>query len=308
MARVYVAGSINMDVVARAARHPRPGETVVGTHVATYPGGKGANQAIAAARMGAETILLGKLGTDAFGNQLRDFLCGQGVKLDYLQQTSAAATGLALIVVTDDGENSIVVVPGANALLQPDDLANVPFAAGDVVLSQFEIPLGTIQQLFTRARAMGARTILNPAPAQRCPPDVLALADVLICNETELAFFGNTDPIAASSPDAIAAAARRLRTRAEQVIVATLGAHGALAVVGGQELHIPGHRVRAVDTTGAGDTFVGATAACLARGYSIERALRDANTAAAICVQRPGAAPSIPTAAEVEALINAECL
>ncbi len=306
MARVYVAGSINMDVVARAARHPRPGETVAGTHVATYPGGKGANQAIAAARLGAETILLGKLGTDTFGNQLRDFLSGQGVQLDYLRQTAAAATGVALIVVAESGENSIVVVPGANALLEPDDLADVPIAAGDVVLSQFEIPLATIQQLFTRARAIGATTILNPAPAQRCAREVLALTDVLILNETELAFFADVDPITASSPDAIAAAARRLRTRAEQVIVATLGAHGALAIIGERQLCIPGLRVRAVDTTGAGDTFAGATAARLACGYPIERALRDANTAAAICVQRLGAAPSIPTAAEVEAVSSTE--
>jgi ribokinase len=306
MSRVYVAGSINMDLVARAARHPRPGETVAGTHVATYPGGKGANQAIAAARLGAETALLGKLGTDTFGNQLRAFLSGQGVTLDFVRQTATAATGVALIVVAESGENSIVVVPGANALLEPDDLTNVPIATGDVVLSQFEIPLATIQQLFTQARAIGATTILNPAPAQRCAREVLALADVLILNETELAFFVDIDPISASSPDAsspdaIAAAARRLRTRAEQVIVATLGAHGALAVVGERQLRVPGHRVRAVDTTGAGDTFAGATAARLACGYPIERALRDANTAAAICVQRPGAAPSIPTAAEVEA-------
>jgi len=307
MARVYVAGSINMDLVARAARHPRPGETVAGTHVATYPGGKGANQAIAATRMGANTALLGKLGTDAFGDQLRDFLCGQGVQLDYLRQTAAAATGVALIVVAESGENSIVVVPGANALLEPDDLANVPIAAGDVVLSQFEIPLATIQQLFTRARAIGATTILNPAPAQPCPPDVLALADVLILNETELAFFADTASIALSSLDTIAAAARRLRARSEQVIIATLGALGALAVLGEQQVHIAGHRVRAVDTTAAGDTFAGATAARLAQGYPLERALRDANAAAAICVQRSGAAPSIPTAAEVEALVSAEC-
>jgi ribokinase len=302
MARVYVAGSINMDLVARTARHPLPGETVAGTHFATYPGGKGANQTIAAARLGADTVLLGKLGTDTFGDQLCDFLSGQGVRLDYLRQTAAAATGVALIVVAESGENSIVVVPGANALLEPDDVAGVPVAAGDVVLSQFEIPLAPIQQLFTQARAIGATTILNPAPARGDAREVLGLADVLILNESELAFFAGVDPIPASSPDAIAAAARHVRARAEQVVVATLGAHGALAIVGEHQLRIPGHPVRAVDTTAAGDTFAGATAARLACGYPIERALRDANTAAAICVQRPGAAPSIPTAAEVEAV------
>jgi ribokinase len=307
MARVYVAGSINMDVVARAARHPRPSETVAGTHVATYPGGKGANQAIAATRMGANTALLGKLGTDTFGYQLRDFLHRQGVQLDYLQQSAAAATGVALIVVTDTGENSIVVVPGANALLEADDLADVPIAAGDVVLSQFEIPLRTIEQFFARARRLGATTILNPAPAQSCRHYMLALADVLILNETELAFFADMASIAVSSLDAIAAAARCLRVRSEQIIIATLGAHGALAILGEQQVHIAGHRVRAVDTTAAGDTFAGATAARLAEGFPLERALRDANAAAAICVQRPGAAPSIPTAAEVEALLSAEC-
>ena len=152
------------------------------------------------------------------------------MQLDYLRRTSAAATGVALIVVTDTGENSIVVIPGANALLEPDDIASVPIAAGDVVLSQFEIPLVTIQQFFTQARTSGATTILNPAPAQRCARELLALADVLILNETELAFFADTASVALSSLDTIAAAARRLRARSEQVIIATLGALGALAI------------------------------------------------------------------------------
>ena len=304
MPRVYVAGSINMDLVARAPRHPQPGETIAGTQAATYPGGKGANQAVAAAKLGGETMLVGKVGTDAFGDQLCAFLRGQGVGLEYVQRSADAATGVALIVVSDSGENAIVVVPGANALLDPADVDRVPIASGDVVLSQFEIPLATVEHFFRRARGRGATTILNPTPARVCPRDLLALADVVVLNELELACLLTSAPLAAASVDAIAEAARRLRTYAEQVIVVTLGAGGAVAVAPDRQLEIPGHKVTAVDTTGAGDTFVGATAACLACGWPLERALGYANMAAAICVQRPGAGPSIPTAAEVAAFAS----
>jgi len=303
MSRVYVAGSINMDLVTRAHRHPRAGETVLGRGFATYPGGKGANQAVASAKLGAQTIMLGKVGTDAFGDQARRFLHGQGVKVDYVQRTGDAPTGVALIVVSDSGENSIVVVPGANGLLGPGDVEVAPVEKGDVVVSQFEIPLATIERLFTRCRTVGATTILNPAPGRACSPDLLALANVLILNETEIAFFLGVDRIDLSSLDAVATAANRLRAHPEQVLVATLGVRGVLATVGERRVSIPGRRVKAIDTTGAGDSFTGATAARLAAGCTLESALAYANAAASICVQRQGAGPSMATAEEVEALV-----
>src|ERR1700749_1996543 len=165
MTRVVVAGSINMDVVATAERHPRVGETVFGRDVLYFPGGKGTNQAVAASKLVATTALIGRLGKDAFGVELRGFLAGQGVNLSWVRETDGAHTGTAIITLAD-ADNTIVVVPGANALLTPDDVVAVPLAKGDVAVSQFEIPLPSISAFFTRARAAGATTILNPAPAR----------------------------------------------------------------------------------------------------------------------------------------------
>ncbi len=304
MAKVLVAGSINMDVVARAPRQPRPGETVAGTGAATYPGGKGANQAVAAARAGAKTVMIGSVGADQFGERLRTFLDQQGVNCSYVQCAAAAPTGMALIVVADDGENSIVVVPGANALLRPESIGQAPIDSGDVVVSQFEIPLDTIASLFARCRAVGVTTVLNPAPAQPCPRTLLDLTDLLVVNETELAVLLQEQTLSLSSNDAVAAASRRLRCRGDQIVVTTLGPRGAVAVAGDQMFTVRGHRVAAVDTTAAGDTFIGVMAARLAHGWPLERALHYANAAAALCVQRPGAAPSIPAAADIDAFMK----
>ena len=171
MGRVFVAGSINMDVVATASRHPRVGETVAGQAVHYFPGGKGANQAVAAAKLGASTTLIGRLGTDAFGQQLRTFLNLQGVDLALVKDTADIHTGTAIITIAD-ADNTIVVVPGANALVSAEDVAAPVLAKGDVAVSQFEIPQATISAFFKRARAAGATTILNPAPAMACSPGV----------------------------------------------------------------------------------------------------------------------------------------
>ena len=171
MGRVFVAGSINMDVVATAGRHPRVGETVAGNAVHYFPGGKGANQAVAAAKLGAPTTLIGRLGADAFGQQLRTFLTAQGVHLAFVKDTAGTHTGTAIITIAD-ADNTIVVVPGANALVTPEDVAVPVLAKGDIAVSQFEIPLPTISAFFKRARAAGATTILNPAPAMPVRPGV----------------------------------------------------------------------------------------------------------------------------------------
>jgi len=298
MGRVFVAGSINMDVVATADRHPRIGETVTGDAVLYFPGGKGANQAVAAAKLGAPTTLIGRLGRDAFGDELKAFLAAQGVDLTFLQQTSEAHTGTALITIAN-ADNTIVVVPGANALVSAADVAAPAFAKGDIAVSQFEIPLHTISGFFERARAVGATTILNPAPAIEAERELLDLVDILILNETELGLLAKTELFDTDDPARFIEAARSLQTSQDKTVCVTLGWRGALALIDGRPLIIPGRAVKAIDTTGAGDCFVGAVAAQLAAGKSIADALHYANAAASICVQRMGAAPSMPTAAEV---------
>ncbi len=302
MGRVFVAGSINMDVVATAERHPRIGETVTGDAVLYFPGGKGANQAVAAAKLGAPTRLIGRLGKDAFGDELKAFLAAQRVDLSFVQQTSEAHTGTALITIAN-ADNTIVVIPGANALVSAADVAAPVLAKGDIAVSQFEIPLPSISAFFHRARAAGATTILNPAPAIEFNRELLELVDILILNESELGFLAKTEFRDTDDPAPFIEAVRWLQTKDKTVCV-TLGKRGVLALIEGRPLIIPGHTVRVLDTTGAGDCFVGAVAAQLAGGKSIREALAYANAAASICVQRMGAAPSMPTAAEVESVVS----
>ncbi len=302
MGRVFVAGSINMDVVATAERHPRIGETVAGNAVLYFPGGKGANQAVAAAKLGAPARLIGRLGKDAFGDELKAFLAAQGVDVSFVQQTSEAHTGTAFITIAN-ADNTIVVIPGANALVSAADVAAPVLAKGDLAVSQFEIPLPSISAFFNRSRAAGATTILNPAPAIEAERELLDLVDILILNESELGLLAKTELRDTDDPAVFIEAARSLQTKGKTICV-TVGKRGVLAVIEGKPLVIPGHTVKAIDTTGAGDCFVGAVAAQLAAGKSIRDALHYANAAASICVQRMGAAPSMPTAAEVEAVLR----
>jgi ribokinase len=299
MGQVFVAGSINMDVVATAERHPRIGETVAGREVLYFPGGKGANQAVSAAKLGAPTTLIGKLGSDAFGRELKAFLTAQGIDLSLVREIADAHTGTAIITLAD-ADNTIVVIPGANGLVSPEDVAALRLAKGDIAVSQFEIPLPTIAAFFTRARAAGATTILNPAPAIAVGHELLDLVDILILNETELGLLAGAELRDSDDPARIIDAARALRGVGKRIVCVTLGKRGVLALVDGQPLIVEGRAIKAVDTTGAGDCFVGAVAAQLAANRSIGDALNYANVAASICVQRMGAAPSMPTAAEVE--------
>ncbi|MDO8401645.1 MAG: ribokinase [Bradyrhizobium sp.] len=303
MGRVFVAGSINMDVVATADRHPRIGETVAGTALLYFPGGKGANQAVSAAKLGAPTTLIGRLGTDAFGDQLKAFLGAQGVDLSFVQAAAGAQTGTA-VITTANTDNTIVVIPGANALVSTADVASPVLAKGDIAVSQFEIPLPTIGAFFKRARAAGATTILNPAPAVEFGAELLELVDILILNETELSLLTKTELRDTDDPARFIEAARSLPIGNDSIICVTLGKRGVLALINGEPTIVAGRTVKAVDTTGAGDCFVGAVAALLAGGQSIGDALDYANAAASICVQRMGAAPSMPTAAEIEAVLS----
>jgi len=293
-------GSINMDVVATADRHPRSGETVTGEELHLVPGGKGANQAVAAHRAEAETCLVGRLGEDEFGDRLEAFLRDEALDLDHVERAPKLPTGTALVTVAGS-QNTIVVVPGANGALRPGDVQALPVAPGDVVVAQFEVPLETVEAALRHGREEGARTLLNPSPAMPSSQRLLGLADVLVVNETELGFLGDAQADALEGEGHIVEAARRFRARDSQVIVTTLGADGAVAVDGEGVIRIEGRRVDAVDSTGAGDCFTGNLAAELSRKAPVSAALATANVAASLCVQSFGAGPSMPRLAEVRA-------
>lgn len=296
MGIVYVAGSLNMDVVAFGKRLPLSGETVSGERVGFFPGGKGLNPAVAASRLGAEVRMIGKLGRDAFGDQLYAFAEAEGIDLRHMQRSDDAATGTAIITVSESGENSITVVPGTNGLLSPEDVAQPSYAPDDLLVTVLEIPLPTVRAFLNRGREAGAKTLLSPAPA--VPLDFLELPDILVLNETEAAFYLHREAIRTDPADALCAA-QDLRARDGQTVVVTLGAKGAVAARAEGSVHVAGEPVRPVDTTGAGDCFVGALASRLVAGDDIQAAIRFANRAAAISVTRPGAAPSMPTRDEL---------
>ncbi|WP_044564806.1 ribokinase [Azospirillum sp. B4] len=303
MSKVIVAGSINTDVLTTMRRAPRPGETVSGETVAFGRGGKGLNQAIAAARQGVDVAFIGRVGRDAFGDQALAFFQANGVDTGGITRTDTA-TGTAIVMVDAQAENSIVVIPAANGEVSAADLDAVAIGAGDILVSQFEIPRGTIAEFFRRGRAAGATTVLNAAPALDDAPDALwADVDILVVNETELGHFAGVDVPGDASEDAVAAAARRLMRRPGQTVVATLGVRGALAVTAADQVIVPGRKVKAVDTTGAGDCFVGSMAARLALGDALPQAMRHANVAASIAVTRVGAGEAMPTGDEVLALL-----
>jgi ribokinase len=290
---VVVLGSANMDLVAYVARAPRRGETVTGREFRTAPGGKGANQAVAAARAGAAAAMIGAVGNDAFGLRLRSALEASGVATGLLR-TAEGPSGTAHIVVDDEGGNSIVVVPGANAgvtSLAPRDEEAIRGAR--LLLLQLEIPVEAVLAGARVARAHGVRTVLTPAPVRPLPPELLDCVDLLLPNEHEAAALaGVTDP---------REAALALLERVPEVVV-TLGEAGSLwAARGSGPVTVPAPKVRAVDTTGAGDTFAGALAVALAEKRPMPEALRWAAAAASLSVQRPGASASMPYRSEIEA-------
>ncbi len=297
MNTVHVVGSLNMDIVATAERLPVPGETLFASQVAYFPGGKGANQAVASAQMGVPTELLGKIGHDGFGAALTGFLERWGLERK-LVVSHKEPTGTAMVTVgRERGENTIVVVSGANGELTAHDLMGMKVARGDVVVSQFEVPLPAIVRAFEIARAAGALTVLNPAPVSTVTSTLRGLTDVIVLNETEFAVVSGRR-LEVEDEDNLLAGLRSFQT-GSQVVVLTMGRRGVIAWDGREAHRYHGHAVDAVDSTGAGDCFVGVLAAQLARGEVLGDALAFANHAAALSVTRPGAAPAMPTHAEV---------
>ncbi|GAA4431365.1 ribokinase [Georgenia halophila] len=289
---VVVVGSANVDVVVDVPRHPQGGETILGGNLRRTPGGKGANQAVAAARAGgADVSFVGALGRDDDAQLLLDSLTGAGVRTD-LVRASDAATGTALISVTGEGENTIIVAPGANSAVAVDDEVTGRIRQADVVLAQLEIPLDVVLAA-ARARS-SARFVLNAAPSRALPEELLAAVDVLIVNEHEARDLAGTD----GDPESLAA------TLLEKVatVVVTLGAAGALiAERDAEPVHVPAPTVTAVDTTGAGDAFCGVFAAALANGTSTHDAARVACVAGALAATRPGAQAAMPAVEDVSA-------
>ena len=299
MSRVVVCGSLNMDVVVQSARRPAAGETLLGGKVSFLPGGKGLNQAIAAVRLGAATAMVGAVGKDAFADALRSFLADNDVDSSGVREIDEHATGVALIQVAG-GDNAITVASGANLHLTTAMVRQAP-NRDEVWVAQFETPLATTEAVLGRAHAAGARTVLNLAPFVRHPSRLLKCVDVAVLNEIELSQATGAE-ISASSPlEAIVAACQKLRAKGARTVVATLGRRGAVVVTAESAARVPALKAKVVDTTGAGDCFVGALAACLAAGSTPVDAARYANAAAAWSVERLGAAPSMPTSREVAA-------
>ncbi|WP_157216333.1 ribokinase [Flavisphingomonas formosensis] len=298
---VCILGSINQDVIWRVAALPRPGETITTRDMKLLPGGKGANQAIAAARMGAATHIIGAVGDDAYGVGLSGYLAESGVDVRHVARIAGVPTGAAYIPIDDSGENLIIVVPGANARVTGDDVTDAKIGEARIVLCQLEMPIPAIAAFFERVGRLGGTRILNAAPALPEGKALFEASDMLVFNQTELASYLGLDGEPRTAEEA--AVARRLLSRPGQSAVVTLGAAGAALVTASDVEFAPSFLVPVVDTTGAGDCFCGALAALLDEGVAPGQALRLANAAAALCVGREGAGPAMPSRAEVEAFL-----
>jgi ribokinase len=303
--RVTVIGSFMTDLVVRAPRRPLAGESLIGTDFNIFVGGKGNNQAIAAARCGAQVSIIGRVGDDIFAQPLLDTLAENGIASDYVKRDPEAGTGTAMIVIEPGGQNSIVVTPRANLRVTPADVeaAREAFSDAAVVLAQLEVPIPTVLAAARMAREVGARFLFNPAPApaEALPDELLRLTSIIAPNEVEAA---QITGIPTDDQEGAVRAARALLERGPEDVVMTLGSRGALWVNHTHVQMFPPFQVVQVDATAAGDAFCGALAAALAQSEPMPTALRWATAAGALAVTKMGATPSLPTRAEVEELLK----
>lgn len=304
MSQLVVIGSSNTDMIVRVPRIPLPGETVLGGEFQTAPGGKGANQAVAAARAGADVSLLACVGDDGFGREALAGFARDGIDCEHVVIDPTAPSGVAQIFVAADGENSIGVASGANAHLTPAHIERAAAAieAANTILLQLEIPLETVMRAAEIAAAANRRVILNPAPAQELPAELYPLLDIISPNETEAELLTG---VAVRDESSAAAAAASLRDRGVDTVLITLGAAGVFVSTGASREVVPAHAVDVVDTTAAGDVFNGNLAAALCRDLRLEDALAYAQAAAALSVQQLGAQPSAPTRSAIDAFLSA---
>lgn len=302
--RIVVVGSSNTDMILKLDRLPQPGETLLGGEFATAAGGKGANQAVGAARAGGAVTFVARVGDDWLGAQARAGFAREGLNVEFVFRDKSSPSGVALIFVAQDGENSIAVASGANARLSPADVrkAKKAFTGARAVVTQLETPLQTVQATVDLAAACGVPVILNPAPACRLPERLLKRISFLTPNEREAEWLTGRK---IKNEAGAARAAAELRSRGVPTVIITLGARGAFLASRNDRRLVPGFRVKAVDATGAGDIFNGALAVALAEGRALTDAVRFANAAAALSVTRLGAQPSAPTRKEIERLLAA---
>ena len=303
---IVVFGSLNVDFVVTAEKRPAPGETVAGLSFRVHPGGKGANQAVAAARAGGTVTMIGRVGDDGISDVLARSLSESGVRLDLITITHGATTGCAFITVDRTGENSIIVVPGANGMVSIDDAQRLrgPLAEAFALLVQLEVPFEPVARAMEMAREMGVLVMLDPAPApdpeHPIPGEALKLVDVIMPNRHEASVLTGRNVMDVASAEL---AALDLLASGVKRAVVKLGERGVVCAENGKTLPVPGFPVRAVDTTAAGDTFAGALAVALGEGLSLADACRFANAASAISVTREGAQPSMPWRAEIDEFV-----
>ena len=312
MPDILVVGSLNADLVVRAPRFPQPGETISGSDLQIIPGGKGANQAVAAARQGTSVSMLGRVGNDSFGPELINNLKQNNVDTSHVQIDSQAATGTAIIVVDANGQNSIVLSPGGNGQVSSADVNTVSFSDYKLLLLQLEIPIGTVTSAAQRAKESGLRVLVNPAPARSLPDELISLSDFILPNETELNLLTSQPVHDISSAEK---AAKTLLERGAQNVIVTLGANGALIVSSQQVTHVNTYKVEVVDTTAAGDAFIGGFAAKLIesndlpldaqeQALALQNAVHYGCACGALATTKFGAQPSLPTRVEVERFIG----
>jgi ribokinase len=292
-ASIVVVGSLNMDLVMRMQRAPAAGQTVPGEDFAMLPGGKGANQAVACARMGASVAMVGRVGIDANGDVLKAALATDNIDAREVKALASTHTGVASIWVEDDGQNRIVLAPGANGLLDAASVtrAGPMIAKARMLIVQLEVPLPAVQTAIERAKEAGVTVLMNPAPALPLPDALWSQIDILVLNETEASDYAGLE---VSDPVTAATAGARLRARSPDRVLVTLGAQGVVVVDAAGARHTPARKVKAVDTTAAGDTFIGALCAALCEGQSLDAAVAQGQAASALCVTRRGAQTSIP--------------
>ena len=301
MADILVVGSLNADLVVRAPRFPQPGETISGEDLHIIPGGKGANQAVAAARQGTTVAMVGRVGKDSFGPELINNLKQNHIDSSHVQIDSQAATGTAIIVVDANGQNSIVLSPGGNGQVKGIDLESISFSDYKLLLLQLEIPIEAVLSAARHAKERGVRVLLNPAPAYPLPDELISMADFILPNETELSLLTNqlVNDLASAEK-----AARALLGRGAQNVIVTLGANGALIVSSKEVTHVNTYKVDVVDTTAAGDAFIGGFASALLQNKSIEESVRYGCACGALAATKFGAQPSLPARDEVERFLS----